>query len=48
MLILVGDIESLTDRRYGTNEGAEVLSRFRNHVSDRGRVLHLWEDKHNG
>jgi hypothetical protein len=48
MLILVGDIESLTDHRYGTDEGAEVLSRFRNHVSDRGRVLHLWEDEHNG
>ncbi|WP_345738089.1 DEAD/DEAH box helicase [Prosthecobacter algae] len=48
MLILVGDIESLTDHRYGTDEGAEVLSRFRKHVSDRGRVLHVWEDEHNG
>lgn len=48
MLILVGDIESLTDNRYGTDEGAEVLSRFRKHVSDRGRVLHVWEDEHNG
>ncbi len=48
MLILVGDIEALTDRRYGTHEGAEVLGRFLTHVSDRGRVLHLWEDEDNG
>lgn len=43
MLILVGDIKSLTDPRYGTKEGAEVLRRFFEHVTDRGRVLHVWE-----
>jgi hypothetical protein len=44
MLILVGDIEALSDSRFrGGEEGAEVLARFRRHVADRGKVLHLWE-----
>ncbi|MCP5538381.1 MAG: AAA family ATPase [Akkermansiaceae bacterium] len=44
MLVLIGDIEVLTDPRYGTSEGSEVLRRFRDHVLDRGRVLQLWEE----
>jgi hypothetical protein len=44
MLVLIGDIDMLTDPRYGTSEGSEVLRRFRDHVLDRGRVLQLWEE----
>ena len=45
MLILVGDVEALTDPNLGTEKGSVVLSRFRDHVADRGRVLHVWEEK---
>lgn len=44
MLILVGDIEALSDPRYGGRQGAEVLSRFHEYVTDRGRVVYVWED----
>ena len=44
MLILIGDIRVLTDRRYGTVAGVEVLERFDRHVRDRGKVLHVWEE----
>ena len=43
MLILIGDVKALTDARYGTAAGAEILKRFKDHVTDRGRVLHVWE-----
>jgi superfamily I DNA and/or RNA helicase len=46
MLILIGDIDALTNPRYGTGEGSEVLERFRNHVLDRGKVLQLWEESY--
>lgn len=45
MLILVGDIQALTDRRFGTEKGTDVLDRFRKYILDRGRVLHVWEDE---
>lgn len=43
MLILIGDINVLTDSAHGTGDGAEVLTRFREHVHDRGYVQHVWE-----
>lgn len=43
MLILVGDIEALTDQKIGTKQGTDVLERFRDYIMDRGRVLHVWE-----
>ena len=45
MLILVGDVEALTNPRFGTEAGTEVMNRFRKHVAKRGRVLHVWEEK---
>ncbi len=47
MLILIGDIDALTSARFGGGvEGAGVLTRFRRHVADRGKVLHVWETGH--
>lgn len=43
MLILIGDIEVLTDPKLGNQEGADVLTRFREHVLNRGTFRHLWE-----
>lgn len=45
MLILVGDIEALTDQKIGTKQGTDVLHRFRQYISNRGRVLHVWEEE---
>lgn len=48
MLILVGDIQALSDPRFGGGRaGARVLSRFFDYVSDRGKVLRVWETKPN-
>lgn len=47
MLILVGDIEALTDHKLGTKQGTDVLDRFRQYISNRGRVLHVWEEEGN-
>ena len=47
MLILVGDIDALTDSRYrGGAPGGRVLAMFRDYVRDRGKVLHVWERGH--
>jgi len=47
MLVLVGDIDALTDGRYrGGVPGGQVLALFRDYVSDHGKVLHLWERGH--
>ena len=44
MLILVGDIEALCKYRYkGTGKGREILTDFYNYVSDKGKVLRVWE-----
>jgi hypothetical protein len=44
MLVLVGDIDALTDPNYrGGAAGGEVLRLFREYCADRGKVLHLWE-----
>lgn len=43
MLILIGDVNALTNPAYGTAAGAEILTRFNAHVLDRGRVLRVWE-----
>lgn len=44
MLVLVGDVDALTDTKYrGGAPGGEVLRLFREHCADRGKVLHLWE-----
>ncbi len=44
MLILVGDIESLSNPDYqGGKDGIRILKDFQSYVSDRGRVLHVWE-----
>jgi len=49
MLILVGDIDALTDSHYrGGAPGGRVLSMFQDYVKDRGKVLHLWERGHDG
>jgi len=48
MLILIGDIETLTDPTFGTKAGISVLDRFRNHVRNRGKVLHVWEEADHG
>lgn len=45
MLILVGDIEALTDSKMGTKQGTDVLDRFSQYISNRGRVLHVWEEE---
>lgn len=42
MLIMVGDIDALCEAD-GSEDGREVLRQFRDYVSDRGRVLHVWE-----
>jgi len=48
MLILVGDIDALTDPRFGGGRaGARVLSRFFEYISNRGKVLRVWETKAN-
>lgn len=44
MLILVGDIQALTDPKIGTKKGTYVLSRFRNYIMESGQVLHVWEE----
>jgi superfamily I DNA and/or RNA helicase len=44
MLILIGDVEALTNPKHGGTSGREVLERFRSHVQDRGKVLHVWEE----
>ena len=47
MLILVGDIDALTDSRYrGGAPGSHVLAMFRDYVQNRGKVLHVWERYH--
>lgn len=47
MLILIGDIEALTDARYrGGAPGGQVLNLFKQYVADHGKVLHLWERHH--
>lgn len=47
MLILIGDIEALTDARYrGGAPGGKVLNLFKQYVADQGKVLHLWERHH--
>jgi len=44
MLILIGDIEALTNSRYrGGSPGGKVLELFKTYVADHGKVLHLWE-----
>jgi hypothetical protein len=44
MLILVGDIDALTNQRFrGGMFGGRVLSRFRDYVADHGKVVHVWE-----
>lgn len=49
MLILVGDIAALTDRRFrGGAAGSDVLKMFENYVADHGKVLHVWERGHAG
>jgi len=44
MLILIGDVEALTNPAYGTAAGITVLEHFRKHVRNRGKVLHVWEE----
>lgn len=47
MLILIGDIEALTDARYrGGAPGGRVLNLFKQYVAIQGKVLHLWERHH--
>lgn len=47
MLILVGDIDALTNSKYrGGAPGGRVLAMFRDYVGDRGKVLHVWERDH--
>lgn len=47
VLILIGDIEALTDSRYrGGAPGGKVLNLFKQYVADQGKVLHLWERQH--
>ena len=44
MLILVGDINALTDRRKAENlAGGKVLADFRSYIDQHGKVLHVWE-----
>jgi len=44
MLILIGDIEALTNSRYrGGSPGGKVLELFKTYVINHGKVLHLWE-----
>ena len=46
MLILIGNINALTDPKYGgTIEGQTVLKQFASYVQNKGKVLHVWEDK---
>jgi hypothetical protein len=45
MLILVGDIQALTDPKIGTKKGTDVLSRFRQYIMKSGQVLHVWEEE---
>lgn len=45
MLILVGDIQALTDPKIGTKKGTDVLSRFRQYIMESGQVLHVWEEE---
>lgn len=44
MLILIGDIATLINPRYGESSGAEIMNRFNSYVKDKGKVLHVWED----
>jgi superfamily I DNA and/or RNA helicase len=47
VLILIGDIEALTDARYrGGAPGGKVLNLFKEYVANQGKVLHLWERNH--
>lgn len=45
MVILVGDIEALTNPRFTqrNSEGREILEKFEKYVSDTGLVLRVWE-----
>ena len=44
MLILIGDFDALTDpRKREGAAGGQVLADFRDYVTDRGQVLHVWE-----
>ena len=44
MLIMVGNIGALTNKSYyGGEEGRRILEKFSQYVSDRGKVLHVWE-----
>lgn len=47
MLIMVGDVEALSRAR-GDEGGRMVLERFYDYVKDRGRVLHVWENRKAG
>jgi hypothetical protein len=44
MLILIGDIATLINPKYGESSGAEIMNRFNSYVKDKGKVLHIWED----
>lgn len=44
MLILIGDVETLINPKFGESSGAEIMNRFDSYVKDKGRVLHIWED----
>jgi hypothetical protein len=49
MLILIGDIDALTDARYrGGAPGGRILADFRAHAANRGKVLHVWEGGRDG
>jgi len=49
MLVLVGDIDALTDPRFRDGApGGRVLAQFRSYVADRGKVLHVWEGGRDG
>ena len=45
MVILVGDIEALTNPRFTRrdSEGREILEKFEKYVSNKGLVLRVWE-----
>ena len=42
MLILIGDIEALCKYK-GDEKGRKILTDFYNYVSDKGKVMRVWE-----